>query len=535
MREWFYGSGLYSLTLGGRAPESLYRIPPAEPWPGSADAVSALLSGTFLYGGHAIPLGDAPWGAVSGTPEVAAGLHGFDWLSELRHHGSEAARREAHALVADWIQRHRRWHPLVWRADVLGARLANWLSAHAFLTQEIPADHGFERALLRAEAAQFRHLRRVVASAPRDGRAFFALKGLIYGILSLPGNEDALAPALASLEAETERQILPDGGHLERNPARHVEVLRHLLDIRNYLLAVRMELPKGLLGAIDRMVPMVGTFRLGDGRLALFNGGREGDRTLIDAVLGEAGISAKPLLGARHCGFQRLAAGKTVVVVDTGEPPPKGADSRAHAGTLAFEMSIGAHRLVVNCGAHLTGGGAWTSATRATAAHSTVTVDDRNSSEVGAKGLGPRLARPTAIRQEIDGGTWLETGHDGYRASLGLVHHRAILLDVRGNALIGEDFLESPDRAGNVEGKSFAVRFHLHPDVHALRQEGGGVLLKLADGKGWRFEAAGGAVHTEESIYLGENHLRRTEQIVVGGILAETGARVRWRFSKVGD
>ena len=33
--------------------------------------------------------------------------------------------------------------------------------------------------------------------------------------------------------------------------------------------------------------------------------------------------------------------------------------------------------------------------------------------------------------------------------------------------------------------------------------EGGGILLKLPSGEGWRFRAGGGAAGLEESVYLG--------------------------------
>ncbi len=45
--------------------------------------------------------------------------------------------------------------------------------------------------------------------------------------------------------------------------------------------------------------------------------------------------------------------------------------------------------------------------------------------------------------------------------------------------------------------------------------EGGGILLKLPNGEGWRFRAGGGELSVEESVYLGGDTVRRTEQLVV--------------------
>ena len=103
-----------------------------------------------------------------------------------------------------------------------------------------------------------------------------AVRGLAFGGLCLPGCEKALGQALRLLDRELPPQVLPDGGHIERNPERHMLVLRHLIDIRTVLRAARHEVPEVLQHAIDRMAPVLRFFRHGDGGLALFNGGLGG-------------------------------------------------------------------------------------------------------------------------------------------------------------------------------------------------------------------------------------------------------------------
>ena len=70
---------------------------------------------------------------------------------------------------------------------------------------------------------------------------------------------------------ELDRQILSDGGQIERSPAVQLAVMRHLVDIRAALREAQEETPPGLQNAIDRMAPMLRFFRHGDGGLALFN------------------------------------------------------------------------------------------------------------------------------------------------------------------------------------------------------------------------------------------------------------------------
>ena len=61
--------------------------------------------------------------------------------------------------------------------------------------------------------------------------------------------------------------------------------------------------------------------RHGDGGLALFNGAWEGDRGLTDLVLARSGSGEAAPAVALVSGFQRLAAGTSLVIADSGSPP----------------------------------------------------------------------------------------------------------------------------------------------------------------------------------------------------------------------
>ena len=341
-------------------------------------------------------------------------------------------------------------------------------------------------------------------------------------MLCLPGADARIEPAQKLLAEALKAQILPDGGHVQRSPASHLDLLRHLIDLRAVMRAARAEVPEALQHAIDRMTPAIRFFRHGDGGFALFNGTREGEAVLIDTALAQADAPGRPLKSARHCGFERVQAGRTLVLMDVGAPPPAGLDAGAHAGTLSFELSVGRERMIVNCGS-MSGldpspGGAepadWALALRGTAAHSTLTIDDTNSSEAVADGgLGRRPGTVSVERQEEDGAALIEASHDGYRRPFGLIHHRRLFINANGDDIRGEDRL---DGGGN---RPFALRFHLHPSVQVSAVRGGAAaLLRLGSGAGWRLRASGAALTIEDSVYCGvAADTRRTSQIVLSG------------------
>ncbi|WP_282604852.1 heparinase II/III family protein [Pelagibius sp. Alg239-R121] len=513
----FFSLAPFGFSWFGPNPTAV-RLSPTDPWPGNADEGAEILAGSFHFAGSTLR-NPAPLWRPPGAPQGwVSDLHSFFWLRDLRAVGGDAARRRARDLVGSWLAANDRWSTPAWEPVVLGQRLTNWLGQYEFFAAS--ADVAFRHRLLEGLVQQARHLSRVLPGGLAGCDLIMALQGLICVGACIPGCEAWLDRGLALLERELGKQILADGGHIERSPSRHLKVLRALIDIRALLHASGKPVPASLATAIENMAPILRLLRHGDGGLALFNGSNEDTGWQIDMMLQRADGAARSLLNAPDSGFQRLQAGRSVVIVDTGSPPRPGYDRHAHAGTLAFELSAGRERLIVNCGAQ-TNHPNWQWVQRSTAAHSTAVLGDTNSSELGPQSGLFRTPRNVACRrEEVDGNTWLDMSHDGYAAAFGIVHHRRLFLSASGDDLRGEDRFE-----GTVSSPVI-LRFHLHPDVNAsLAASGDNVLLRPSKGAGWQFRARGGDIALEQSVYLGRcGEVRRCEQIVVSCPAAAIGA-----------
>jgi uncharacterized heparinase superfamily protein len=522
-RALLYGSAPYHLSLLGRTPAAL-ALRLDQPWPGDPARGVALLGGAFSFIGETVQAEMPPWSAPL-APAWLAGLHGFSWLADLAAVGDGAAVRAMQGWTADWLMRCDAWDAIAWRADVTGDRLFAWIEHIDALAGA--EDGAARKRLVASIARQSRHLGRVAAREPLGVKRLAALRGLVAAVAAL-GGERRLERALARLEREIVAQILPDGGHVARSPAMQVAALRYLVDARAALRARQVEVPPALQSAIDRAAPMLRFFRHGDGGLALFNGTDEGDAGLIDRVLARTDARGRPPPSAPYAGFQRAQAGRTLVVADTGVPARPGFDSDAHAGTLSFEMSHGRERLVVNCGGLRRSSPEWRSVARATAAHSTLVVADTNSSEIAAHGgLGRCPTHVPCERIEDGGSHWVSASHDGYQPVFGLTHARQLFIASDGEDLRGEDRLTGP------AGRSFAIRFHLHPQVQAsLIQDGAAALLRLPSGAGWRLRAQGAVMSLAESVYLGTGDMRKSQQIVLDGHVGSSGATVKWAIRR---
>lgn len=528
LSQWKITSALADFGIGSAANDAL-NVTVSDLWNGDATVGTALVQGTMHLAGQTVHLARPDWSPEGVSPDFLRALHSFNWLRDLRALGGDVARRQARMMVRNWIEQNANWTPLAWEPSVLGRRIASWIGLYDFFCAT--ADDDFRAMVHASLRIQARHLAHAINQMPSGHGRFAALKGLFFVGICLPKGEPRLALALRLLGAELQAQILPDGGHVERNPLVLLDTLRHLIDIRAVLRAGVQEVPDKLQYAIDKMTPALRFFRYSDNGLALFNGGREGQLSLIETALQLADARGKPLRSMPHTGFERVTVGKTHLVIDCGTPPPAGFDRGAHAGVLSFELAVGRDRMVVNCGAHPTGYPTWKRALACTAAHSTVTLNDTNAVELADGDGGGVLRRPNMVtceRQEDKGAVWIECAHDGYESLFHVTHYRRIYVGSGGEDVRGEDVLEG------AEGVAYAVRFHLHPAVQAsLIQQGQAVLIALPSGGGWRFRATGGELSLEESLYCGRgDDMRRSQQIVLTGLTAAESTVIKWAFQR---
>ncbi len=508
----------------------------------TADATRAseIYGGRFAFAGKVVICDRrSPFEMAPPSDEWAVDLLSFAWLRHLRAANSAITRANARSLVDDWINTQGRWHPLGWRPDILSRRILFWLCQAPFVLQD--ADVRFYRRFTRSLSRQVRYLRRTLNQS-RDGLPRLqAVIALAYAALCLEGQSGSLRTAARRLIDELGRQILPDGGHVSRNPGTLIELLIDLLPLRQLFSARNLSPPAALNNAIDRMMPMLRFFRHADGNFALFNGMGPTPVDMVATVLAYDDARGAPVANAPHSGYQRIDAGKTALIMDTGRPPPLALSQEAHAGCLSFELSWNLNRLVVNCGLPAVNRENWRQVARATPAHSTVTLNDTSSCRFFEARTFRRLLFGTLIvngprnvqvlREDTVDGAILRTSHDGYDADFATTHHRLLRLSPDGRALDGEDNFSFSPRSGAQTPDGFAVRFHLHPAVKANRlSDGHGVILLLPDHDLWTFNTYGETVEIEESVFLaGPDGPRRTVQVVIYGH-ARKQPRVRWSF-----
>jgi uncharacterized heparinase superfamily protein len=541
---WLRSGWLYRQTLRGPVADRIWFYP-NDVRLRRLDDADAFMRGRFRFAGQSLEVREgAVFDHPMPSPAFAAALHGFAWLRHVELAGGDIARAFALKVSQQWLKRYSRYSRVAWEPGIIAERFLNLFAHGRFFLAN--SDLVWRSRLFVSLRDQARMLERTFAET-QDGLP--RLKAAAALALTGPclGDARSGAAGLKLLAHEIERQILPDGGHVSRSPENLLEAYRVLSMVQQALDHGHREIQPALRGALDRIAPMLRFFRMGDGALSVFHGGAEQDAQAIAAALEQDETVGRPLGYAPHSGYQRLAAGRTLVLFDVGPAPAAHFAAAAHAGCLAFEMSSGVHRMIVNCGVAALDSDAWSSALRSTPAHSALTIDDQSSATVLADGLLAQLLGPLLVdgpssvetrRNESKQGLTVDAAHDGYLASCGVIHQRCMTLTPRGLKLSGIDRLIPPERLSGSRRKNsrFAIRFHIHPDVRvSLAQGGDSVILKLPNGEGWRFRCNGGALSLEESIYFGGGLTRRAEQLVVSGEMRGEEIQCVWLFEQVGS
>ena len=531
---------LHAFRLKGRFPLKLLGVP-VDPVPGDTRAGTAIRAGHFLLRGLKLPLDELDFAALDVAPTFADYLHSFAWLRDLAATGTRADGVPiAEAVVRHWLGTHGETvSEPAWKADNTAWRILFW-AAHAPLILS-SSDLIYRSAVLNHLARAARHLDRVADKTRPGTGQMVAWVGIVAASLLMPGGEPRQIFGEAGLRKVLETSFYADGGNISRSPQAQLDAVMALAMLAKVYDMRRMEVPPFIQEVLARAVPALLGLLHSDGGMGSWQGSGATSAAHVQAIVAASGVRTRPLKQARDWGYQRLVANKVVLLADAAPPPIARVTEAGCASTLAFELSDGDERIVVNCG-----GAALTGATipadlarglRTTAAHSTLILADSNSTAILANGtLGKGVTEVELDRRETPQGSRVEMSHDGYARRHGLIHRRLLILSPNGRELRGEDMLLPAPRTRRKGDKGFALRFHLGRNISAsLTADKLGALLRINGGPLWQFRTSEGALDVEQSLWVdGEGRPHPTEQLVVTGTAPAGGVSIGWIFKHIG-
>jgi uncharacterized heparinase superfamily protein len=431
--------------------------------------------------------------------------HYFDDLNALQ----ASERKEWHyKLLERWVKENPMGYGVGWEPYPTSLRIVNWIKW--YFSKNI-LTHTCKKSL----ATQVRWLNKRIEWHILGNHLISNAKALIFAGLFFSGKEadSWLKKGLKIIDKEVTEQVLSDGGNFELSPMYHSIFLEDLLDLINISSVFPNLIPVSNINKWKKksynMLKWLDTMVHPDGDISFFNDAAIGiSPKLYDLIeyskrLGLT-YSLKTHEKINHLadsGYIRLNFKNVVVLLDVARIGPDYLPGHAHADTLSFELSLFGNRLLVNGGTSQYGSDSIRQIERSTMSHNTVTINDKNSSEVWGGFRVARRAQPfNLIIEELDNYLNVSCSHTGYQRLSGQPIHRREWKLFESSLMI-KDNIEGPFK------NAFAY-FHFHPSIKLNKNKTGDWNLKIPNGHQARIHVEKGEPKIEKSFYSPEFNKR---------------------------
>lgn len=410
------------------------------------------------------------------TPEQSMlwlyNLHYFDDLFAIDTERTSAEQKE---LILDWWQVHQPQQGIAWDPYPTSLRAVNlckwhWLNNADF---SLIIEQEFSQLLAR----HYVEIKRKLEYHLQANHLFANLKALWFLQAALPEYRHKDSRWLqAKLLKELAIQFDADGGHFELSPMYHRIMLWDVMD----MLAVAQQVAdfsecvEPLQAVAEQGLTWMQALAHPDTEVAFFNDGSFGIAPIMERLESYAGLlelqHPQPQ-NARYSGYVVQKLGSAKLICDVASVGPTFQPGHAHADTLSFEFSIGKQRVFVNSGTSEYGASAERLRQRSTAAHNTVELAGKNSSDVWSGFRVGKAAQAKLISLvQTEASLNLEASHDGYSPSL---HKRSWQL-AEGSLLVKDELAAAQNKTSY---------FHLHPEVEVKAVDSNKYLLSWQDGE----------------------------------------------------
>ncbi|QWE27028.1 heparinase II/III family protein [Polynucleobacter sp. AP-Ainpum-60-G11] len=434
-------------------------------WLGSIPSKQSVVeSGEFVFLGKSGKLTDINWNGSERDKLWRYNQHYFNDLNAIESLSRQSWHLE---MLNDWVKQNPPNYGVGWEPYPLSIRVVNWIKWGL-------AGNSIPELCMQSLVMQVRCLEKKIEWHLLGNHLLANAKALIFSGVYFKGSEAKkwLKLGLEILKTQIPEQILEDGGHFELSPMYHSIILEDLLDLINlsqtFQNQIELSFILTLKNTAKNMLEWLLCMIHPDGQIALFN----------DAAFG---ISAAPRdlikyadnlniiydklqnfnSGIKHLkssGYVRIKLDQVIAILDVAPIGPDYLPGHAHADTLSFELSIYGQRIVVNGGTSLYGSSPERLRERETKFHSTVEINNENSSEVWSGFRVARRAYPFGLN--IDSGNniiYVGCSHNGYaRLKSNPIHRREWFMSKHNLTIV--------DSVVGGAYKSIA-RYILHPQI----------------------------------------------------------------------
>jgi uncharacterized heparinase superfamily protein len=448
--------------------------------------VQGLVDGKFTFLNRTLKIGQVDWNHRYENHLWNYHLHYFNYAvccaRELLNHGDTRLWGACQRMIEGWIERAKIARSDGWNPYPISLRVVNWIYAYALIADRYEKNEFLNRwrtSIYDQLTFLSHHLEyHLLANHLIKNAKALTIGGLFFN------HHEWLTKGEKLLWDEFEEQVLDDGGHFERSPMYHAEVLADYLECYALLKAFGRTRQTGRIEAkLRAMARFLKAMSYPDGTLALFNDSANTDESsplpIIETTARIAGIDnwrVSPVFPRTGYYLWNSKDEREKIIVDAGQPSAEYNSAHAHCDLLSYELRLDGQPFIVDSGVHGYGGDRYRQYCRSTRAHNTVMFDGREQSEAWATFRMGRRAKLISVRVSSGENTWSFRGgyHPFYDSHL--VHERRIY------RLAGGDWYFE-DRLSNGHAKEATSYIHLHPGVKARKTANQGLAIECLTGR----------------------------------------------------
>lgn len=438
---------------------------------------------SFIFLSELNNIAETGWDNPSISKLWRYNLHYFEYL--LQNNSDDKHLISQTQIISNWIDNNQFGRGTGWEQYPTSLRIINWIKWHW-------------RTNLLSESAkislwnQIRYLESRPEYHLLGNHLFINAKALLYACAFFKLKEETriYRTAISIINEEINEQFLEDGAHFELSPMYHSLAMEDLLDLISISDQLPSNFPKEVIKEkFVKGMQWLQTMIYNNEELAHFNDCANGIAPKFSKLVNyaaELGVVVSNHDGPKSSyhkssGFVVYKDNGFHLIADIGKVGPDYLPGHAHADTLSFELAVKGHRVIVNSGTSVYGSTKERLRQRGTSAHSTVQIDNQDSSEVWSGFRVANRATPFDISVNFskNGLMSFSACHDGYKRIMGSPIHKR-------EFIYSNTSLEINDQISGF-GNLVVSRYFIHPDIEISKVEeeflfckNGEVIVKLS-------------------------------------------------------
>lgn len=371
-------------------------------------------------------------------------------------------------LITDWVNKNKLYNIDTWDPYVVSKRVYNIINFISIAKNKILISNLDEINDSIYDHAKY--LEKNIEYYLDANHVIMDGKGLVFSGVYL-ANEKIIDKGLSILLNEYHRQVLSDGCHYERSPSYQVEVLSHYVEC--YLLLHKNNIVKEIDNIkiiIEKMTKYLSSIIMPDGNIPLLNDSsldypfKADDLLQVSSaiinkkyyysdkisnyakkILDEDGLNVLNILREttreheaqvlEESGYyiitDKVNEEDIYILFDCGDGGPDYNLGHCHADSMNIIFNVGGENLIIDSGTYTYNRGYIRDFYRSTLAHNTITIDNKNSSDIwGAFRVGKRAKSYMCKYVKEKDYTYIKAYHDGYTKVLKkdkIIHQREVI------------------------------------------------------------------------------------------------------------